>query len=505
MEHVDAKGTLSSFITQNKANRWWLVLAIGVTITGWVLFKLAYPYPDFFSDSYSYIYAASANLDINIWPIGYSKFLATFHSITHSDIALVSFQYFSLVAAATYFYFVVLYLFDLDKTLAVVLFLFLFCNPLFLYISNYVSTDSLFCALTLVWFTELVRVVADPRRPRIIIQTICVFIAFTFRYAALYYPLITALAYIASSQRPRTKWLGVTLVVPMLFAFWVYSREAGRELTGRPLSSIIGGWQLANNALYMRGHISVDSNSLPDSASRAIDRLSQEFFTKAGPDFQHSLDQNMGNYFIQRWHAPLKVYMVVKYRSASETAWAKVSYPFGVYGTHLIKNYPVPFLKYFLVLNTGNYFLPSLEKLSIYNMGQDSVGPAVQEWFDYSSARIHVASFRFQAYLLILFAYLILAVNCLFVIGFTWFWFSGKFKRYPSSLRLIFILVSGMWFLNFLFSVSASIVVMRYEMFPFLMSFCFVIIFYSELFRKGLPYDPERCLSANPYGSPHEA
>src|ERR1044072_7014826 len=80
------------FIWQVKRNRRFVWIMLAGTILQFVIFKLLYPFADFFSDSYSYIYAASANLDISIWPIGYSKFLRYFHFITHSDTALITFQ-----------------------------------------------------------------------------------------------------------------------------------------------------------------------------------------------------------------------------------------------------------------------------------------------------------------------------------------------------------------------------------------------------------------------------
>src|ERR1700722_13718080 len=69
------------------------LIILGLMILQWIIFKLCYPYPDFFSDSYSYIYAAAFHMNVNIWPIGYSRFLALFHLLTSSPSALVSFQY----------------------------------------------------------------------------------------------------------------------------------------------------------------------------------------------------------------------------------------------------------------------------------------------------------------------------------------------------------------------------------------------------------------------------
>ncbi len=103
--------SLLNFILKEKSNRKLLVTAGIATLLQFTVFKFLYPYPDFFSDSYSYIYAASANLDINIWPIGYSKFLYIFHELTHSSLALVAFQYFFLEISCLFLFFTILYLY----------------------------------------------------------------------------------------------------------------------------------------------------------------------------------------------------------------------------------------------------------------------------------------------------------------------------------------------------------------------------------------------------------
>src|SRR5580692_2413497 len=96
-----------------KPSDWrYLLLGIGASIVQIFLFKLAYPFPDFISDSYNYIESAALHLNVNLWPIGYAKFLWLFHQITYSDTALVCFQYFFLEATLLYFFFSFLYLYN---------------------------------------------------------------------------------------------------------------------------------------------------------------------------------------------------------------------------------------------------------------------------------------------------------------------------------------------------------------------------------------------------------
>ena len=89
-----------NFIIKDKANKKYLFGAAILSVVEFTIFKLLYPFPDIFNDSIWYIFAASQHLDISLWPIGYSKFLAAFHGLTSSATALVGFQFFLMQLAA---------------------------------------------------------------------------------------------------------------------------------------------------------------------------------------------------------------------------------------------------------------------------------------------------------------------------------------------------------------------------------------------------------------------
>lgn len=68
-----------------------------------VIIKL-YPFPNFLPDSYSYIDAAYNNVNINMWPVGYSKFLRLISVFNRSDTGLVIVQYVLLQLAILFFF-----------------------------------------------------------------------------------------------------------------------------------------------------------------------------------------------------------------------------------------------------------------------------------------------------------------------------------------------------------------------------------------------------------------
>jgi hypothetical protein len=121
---------LITMVKTDRSVRRYVILGVVLSVLQFILFKLLYPFPDFFSDSYSYIFAADAHLDVSIWPIGYSKFLSAAHLFTHSDTALVAVQYFLMQLSVLYFYLTVYHLFQLTRVSRNVLFAFLFLDPL---------------------------------------------------------------------------------------------------------------------------------------------------------------------------------------------------------------------------------------------------------------------------------------------------------------------------------------------------------------------------------------
>ena len=481
MEANQPKASFLAFTTKEKSNRILLWVALGSISIEWIVFKLAYPFPDFFSDSYGYIDAASRNLNINIWPIGYSKFLTLFHKITYSDLALVTFQFLILEAAALYLFYTMLYWLNLGRATTIILFIFLFTNPLFLYISNYVSTDALFCALSIIWFTELIWILTRPQHSRIWLHTVCVFILVTFRYNAAFYPVITLAAYLLSRQRVWIKWLGSLLVAPLLLAFWLFSQNAGRELTGTKEASILGGWQLANNALYIRGQIEIDSNDLPSQECKELDGISRTFFIRAGPRFKAFVDDHPGNYFIQSWHAPLKIYMTRHYPNSTVSSWAAVSPLFATYGRYVIRNNPLAYGRYFILPNIEHYVYPSLEKLSVYNMGQDSIWNDAVFWFHFRSPKIRVVSKDLQGVVLQPFTFLFGAVNLFFLAGILWTVATKRVTLLRPTTKLVLTLVTLLLLFNLLFSLTAGVIVLRYQFFPMILVFCFFCSLYEYL------------------------
>lgn len=483
-ENITKTNGLFQFIFHEKTNRKYLTIGIAGSILQLVIFKLLYPFPDFISDSYSYIATNLYHMDVNLWPVGYSKFLLLIHVINQSDLFLILIQYFIVQTSILYFFFSILYIYKLSLWKKRILFVFLLFNPIFLYISNCVLSDALFFSLSLLWITQTMWMLYSPKKYHLITIPLLIGALFTIRYTAVFYPLVNAFSFAIGRQKALVKLLGILSPLILMVPFVVFTESKTKEITGTSEFSVFGGWQIANNALYMYDHIHVDTSTLPKNTIE-LDGLVKQYFRRVPAEFRDFSDFP-GTWFIKHSDAPLKRYMRSKYNEDGVVgqfwSWGQVSPIYNLYGTFLIKNYPFSFLKYYLCLNVKNYFLPHLEKFDNYNLKMDSVFYMAQYWFNYPTPYVRSASKEAQGYIFGMYPILFLMLNFLFMGSLIILFISGKlgvlkFRQNPALFVVILFLIT-----NFAFSVFATPVVLRYQIFPavLLLAFSLISIDYLE-------------------------
>jgi hypothetical protein len=457
------------FANSSNRNRTWTATLLSILL--FAVFKLIYPFPDFFSDSYSYLEAARNHWDINIWPIGYSKFLSLVHWFSHSATVLVAIQYFSLQLALLHFYFTLQCLFSPDRLVQNTLFILFFLNPLTLYLSNTVNSDALFAILSILWFTNIIRIVARPMPHQFCTQAILLLLCFTVRNNAYYYPIITILAFLLSPHSTLRKFIGSTLPFALLIPFILFTREASFKLSGTRQFSLFTGWQLANNALYIYNKVSIDSANLDSPQARELNRLAMRFFQPLNPDhFQKYLGSYVGNFFIRQPEAPLKSYFRLRYKPKTETeivkCWAQASVGFGEFGQAVILHHPVAYLRYFVYSNARNYLIPPLSHLARYNYGQTSIDPVAQAWFGFRAPRVRALSYTIQGELLVVYQALFLVANLLFIWQIIGFFARNKHNRLHQPEYRICLIGGAFFLLNLGFSLLSTVNILRYQFVP---------------------------------------
>jgi protoporphyrinogen oxidase len=485
--------SFSKFVFGTERNRRFLGIGIVAILVQFIVFKVLYPFPDFFSDSYSYIDAAANNANVGVWPIGYSKFLAAFHAITHSHLALTCFQYLFLELSAFSLFFTVEYFYKLTGNNSVILFLFLFFNPLFLYISNYVSSDALFTSVSLLWVVQLLWIIKKPSTKQVYIQALLLFTAFTIRYNAMYYPVIAALAFLLSKHKIWAKLAGVAVGVTVVLLFVGYTSNKTKALTGTKQFSVFSGWQLANNALYLYPHIqNLDETIFENEKVKDFNSRVKRFFDTTDRSIEE-VSPTDGAFYMRYYKGPLKTYYRDYSRqmglSGEVKTWGSVSPIFSEFGSTIIKSHPAEFMKFYVLPNIKNYFLPSLEKLEMYNLGANKIYPSAKTWFDLKDQKVKSISLTAQGSILFLFPTLFMFVNIVFISSLMIIFFRRKGVKLEKK-QWHYILLSGtILTLNFLFSVLASPIVLRYQLAPIIvgLSFSLVMVELLEieyLFRK---------------------
>ncbi|GAA3945867.1 hypothetical protein GCM10022209_47370 [Chitinophaga oryziterrae] len=468
-----------------------LLIALAATIAQFIVFKFLYPYPDFFSDSYSYLFAAKANVDINIWPIGYSKFLRLLHFITNSDIVLVSFQYFLIELSGLYFFFTILYFFKPVKTNENILFAFLFLNPLFLYISNYISSDPLFIALSVFWFTQLIWILNRPQIHQIFIQAILLLACFTIQSNAYYYPVITVIVFSLSKFPLGRKVAGALLGLLFIIPFVIHTRNEAYKMTGAKQFSLSIGWMLASNALYMYEYADTAKTLSPEATK--LDGMSKRFYSmmnRVDSEFHSGLPAYEGNFFISHPFSPLQEYMEINYKKTDEysmvQAWGKCSIIFSEYGIYLIKHNPVAYFREFMVPNVKNFFLPPLEKMKVYNQGENNIEPIAKSWFRYKTTKVTSISYKAQGTILYIFTPLFMLISVYLAGMAIVYWIKDKHKFASPAYKWTFFSMSIFLFLNFCYCLFVSGIVYRFQIFPLIISLAFSLLL-TEINYKKVP------------------
>jgi hypothetical protein len=229
----------------------------------------------------------------------------------------------------------------------------------------------------------------------------------------------------------------------------------------------------------MRAYIEGDSTKFPTPETAELDQIARKYFRKDPPP-QDQLSSYVANIFIRQPEAPLKQYMEKHYKNTpdygSVQQWGKVAPIFGEYGLYLIKRHPWAYAQYYLLVNTKNYFLPPLEKLEIYNLGEDELWPIGAYWFDYHSLKVKAISKTLQGTLLFLFTALFMILNLYFAISLFLFIRRNGLRKADRQFTYTILIVTGFLLLNFGFSVFANIIVIRYQIFPMIVFLAFTLL-----------------------------
>ncbi|OQP65373.1 hypothetical protein A3860_17045 [Niastella vici] len=473
---------------ENKRLLW--ISAITILIQ-FIVFKAFYPLPNFMPpDSFYYLDAAYHNQTINFWAIGYSKFLRLFSSFTNSDLVLVIGQYLILEVSLLYFLFSVRYLTAPKIWTFRILLGISILNPLLTHISNFISSDGLFTALSLCWFTQLLFILYKPSLRLLLSHSLVLLLAFMVRYNAIYYPFISIGCILLAHMSQKIKWVGITALTLLLGGFIGRTQYEYYKMTGTVQYSAFGGWQLAANALYGYAHARPDATeSIPPKfrtlhsiVNHHMDSLNKLFFI-----FRPDLD--IGVYYLWDGKSPLKVYLAKHRPNDTLTPyfnrWAAVAPLYASYGRYIIFHHPRTFLKYFVWSNFVKYYVPPAGFMEDYNGGEDVVAPIASTWFGWKDNKIYNNFGNKKIRIAKAFPLILAMSNFIFVISFIGFTGLGGFKKCSVQSRRILFLTLIVWGSNMIFSVLSAPIELRYQLFPMVLTCTILFLLLSFIVSES--------------------
>ncbi len=483
--------SFQQFLFHYGRNRLALIIAAIAIVLQFAIFKYFYPFASYIhGDSFSYLNAAYQNLDISTYMIGYSRFLRLFSVFFTSDLALTAFQYLLVQTSALFFLSTLFYFYQPGKKMQVVLFVFMLFNPLFLHLANLISSDCLFLSLSLTWLSLLLWIIHRPSTGIVIGLALVLFLAFTLRYNALIYPLITLIAFLLAPMPLRRKITGFAAGVILCILFAGYTTIKYHEVTGRWQYAPFSGWQWANNSMYVYRYIdSADRKPVPERF-RELDQMIRTYFDNTR-DVKKNPQEALIASTAYMWSPGLPLF---RYRNklfnrtdsnANEfKRWASMGPLYGDYGRYIIRQYPWQFLRHFVWPNSHKYYAPPVEFLAQYNSGKKGVTEVAKNWFGYKDKQLLRRTQTPDVHILDFYPILTGTMNVVFLACLVCFiWLKG-FKQ-PGAFRKGVLLISLIWLINAGFTILASSAALRFQSFPVLLIITFALLLVDWLIRSA--------------------
>lgn len=466
--------------------RTYLTIAAAISILFFILFKHFYPYPNMVMDSYVYLKAAVLHWGANSYPIGYSKFLELFLFYSHSSVLLVWLQYLLLELSCALLFLTVAYFFKPAKLVQCILLAFLFCNPLFMFSSNFIMSDVLYTTFSILWLTQLIWIIGRPRPFMIWSNAILLLLAYATRYNSIYYPLLSSIFILLSSFKLRTKITAILLEIAFVGLFIQYTRIEMKGLTGIRQFSPAGGWHIANNALYMYSHIYLENKDPVPQKFQQLDSIVRTYFDHTKHTvgvLEFSRINGFGGYYLDDKTSPLFRYMYWKYGYDTDLISYKKWGPMGElcaeYGTHLVRHHPLDFLRYYALPNTVRYIFPPTEVFALYTpffLRHDDFGDIAAHSLHLKTLTVSMNLINFRTSILSYYPIIFGLLNIFMVLAAIGFLFFRGYKKINKNILYILLCVTSLYFLNFLFSVTAASIVLRYELFVLIILFVFDVL-----------------------------
>jgi hypothetical protein len=439
-----------------------IIIATCVSAACFIMLKYFFPLPDFFVDSTSYVACAFYKMDVAYRPMGYSNFLRMLHNISSASLFTVFIQYFLFFLSSLFCFFSMDYLAGLPEKPRWPLLIVILVNPLLIFQTNLISSDSVFCSLTVIWFTSCLWIIRQHKWWALLLQLIFLYCCFCVRYTAMFFPVIAVAGFIFCRGNRKYKFLGVALSVSVILFAVRHQKDLTEEKTSTRVFSGFAGWQIANNALYCYKELNINNDDLPTKELRTVDKVIRRYI-----DSIPTSKGAIGTAYIWDSRSPLIQfqYMAVRYLYLTRfESWFAVSKPFNDYGWYIVRNFPRQFMLCYILPNTKKYFYPDAEALANYNCTNVQLPEETKEWFNLSEDHISCGFEGLQHGVISVYPFVSLLLNVFNIAAIFFFLFMALRRRRKISHYswTIYLTWSLFYFAFAMFTIFATAVNLRF-------------------------------------------
>lgn len=476
MDHRD------SFITYLRSQKRMILASLGIAALSFILLKCLFPYPDMFVDSSSYIFWAFYKFDVAYRPTGYPYFLRFTHVVSEHHLFTVLIQYLFFLLSSLFCFFSVDFLYGLPGKLKWTILMLILLNPMLVLQTNLISSDTVFCSLTVTWFTLCLWILKKANWWVLLLQLLLLYCCFEVRFTTLFFPFVAVTVFLLCAGKWTYKITGALLTVALILFCVQRQKQLHQDVANIKIVSGFSGWQVANNALYCYKHINLDPNDLPSVNLQVVDRVVKRYID--------SLPVNPGEIGVQYlWdkRSPLKVFCLQVMRHAKidyAVAWMNVSKEYGNYGWYIIKTFPGAFMQYYILPNTCKYFYPDLEALTEYNSSNMAALPdETKQWFNYTVDHLECRVPGFQRVIMPVFPFLSLLLNLfnIVVLVFCSFRLIKAWKSISKDTRQFFFVWALFYFSFMAFSIFATAVNLRFMDLIFILGLIIPVVLWNKI------------------------
>ena len=449
-----------SFKAYLKQNSTYIWVALAASLFYFLVLRLLYPVPSYFADSFTYVGAAAYNQQITFRPVMYSKLIQFFRVFSTSEIALIASQYFSTVSANLFLFFSCSYFFGFRKWQKIIVFALLILHPFHVFAANYVASDAFFTSLTVAWFTLIIWIMRRPTWYLVALHIALLFLVFTIRYNAIYFPFITAIAILFCRLQVWKKTAIMLVIAGIFFSYIIYTKNITEAKVGTRVFTAFSGWQFANNALHVVKNKKIDTSNIQDTQVKQLLAHSEHFFDTTNLHIPSSASA----WYMWYPGGPLKTYMNAHHQTNGYFRnWNAVAPLYDKFGKVIVLQNTGAYIKYFVAPNTQAYLLPKLEIYETYFENVDTVAAIAQTYFKYENNRtskhkpaVYTAVFGHWPAMFTL-------VNLLLLIGSAWYIFTRRYLHQSSLVNQFLVCYAAFFVANLLFIVLLAPSVLRYH------------------------------------------